>query len=143
MGSRIEVISEIFSQNPFQMPPSQHDHVIQASSANRADQPFRERILPRTSRCREHLGDAHSLNPVSEMTTVDAIPVSQEISRRRIIWKRFDDLLRRPFCGGMVRHVEMQHTPTLMRQNREDKKHSQLECRNSEEVDRDQLTDMV
>ena len=139
----MEIISDVSFQRPSQMPFSEHDHMIQALSANAADEAFRERILPRTPCRREYLYYSHSLNSSSKLATVYSITVSDEISRRRIIWKRFDDLLRRPFCGGMVRHVEMQHAPTLMRQNHEDKQHSQLQCRNSEEVDRDQLTDMV
>jgi hypothetical protein len=29
-------------------------------------------------------------------------------------------------CGGMLRHIEMHHTPPLMRKDNEDKQHFQL-----------------
>jgi hypothetical protein len=46
--------------------------MIQALSANAADEAFRERILPRTPRRGEHLLNAHSLNPSSKLAIRDA-----------------------------------------------------------------------
>ena len=106
-------------QRPSQMSLSEHDYVIEAFSANAANKPFREWILPRTSRGAEHLSDSHSVNPVSEMATVNSITVSNQISRCRIVWKRFNDLLRRPFCRGMLSHIEMQDAAPLVRQHNE------------------------
>src|SRR5215471_21593216 len=48
-----------------------------------------------------------------------------------------------PFCGGMLRHTEMHQAPPLMRQNHEDKQHSQLHRGYCKEVDGDQLANMV
>src|SRR2546425_4979313 len=143
MRSRVEVIAEVSLQNPFQMPFSEHDHVIEAFSANTSNEPFREWILPGTFRCSEHLLDSHSLNPVSEITTVHPVTVTDQISWCSIFRKRFDNLLRGPFCSGMVGDIEMQHTPTLVRQYDENKQHLQLHCGNSKEVNGDQLTDVV
>ena len=143
MRSRIEVVPEVSFQDPSQMPLSEYDHVIEALSANAPNQPFREWILPWTFRRCEHLLDSHSLNPVSEMATVDSVTVSYQISRHSIFWERFDDLLRRPFCGGMLSNIEMQHAATLVRQHNEYIQHSQLQCGNSKEIDGDQLTDVV
>jgi hypothetical protein len=41
------------------------------------------------------------------MATVHPITIPYQISRRSIFGEGFDDLLRRPFCGGMLRHIEM------------------------------------
>src|SRR5262249_13855596 len=71
MRPRVEVISDISLQNPFQMSLSQHNYVIEAFSANTSNKAFRKWVLPRTLRRREHLCDSHSLNPASEMPTVD------------------------------------------------------------------------
>src|SRR4030095_4698747 len=97
--------------------------------ANAPNQPFRERILPRTFRRCE--------------ATVDSVTVPYQISWHSIFWERFDDLLRRPFCRGMLSNIEMQHAATLMRQHNEYKQHSQLQCGNSKEIDGDQLADVV
>src|SRR5438067_1067662 len=114
MRPRVEVVPEVSFQNPPQMPLSEYDHVIEALSANAPNEPFREWILPRTFRCCEHLLDSHSLNPVSEMATVDSVTVPYRISRHSIFWQRFDDLLRRPFCRGVLSDIEMQHMATLI-----------------------------
>src|ERR1051326_5326081 len=119
MSPTIEIIPEVSFQRPFQMSLSEHDHVIEAFSAYAFNEPFRVWILPRTSCCGQHLVDSHSLNPVPEMATVNSITVSYQILRRTIFWQGFDDLLRRPFCRGMLRHIEMQQAATLVRQHKE------------------------
>jgi hypothetical protein len=98
------------------MPLSEYDHVIEAVSANTSNEPFGEWILPRTFRRRPHLFDSHSVNSGLEITAVHSITVSYRISRGSIFWESLNDLLRRPLCGGMLRHIEMQHTSTLMRE---------------------------
>src|SRR2546427_11205172 len=82
-------------------------------------------FLPWTSCCGEHLVNAHSLNPVPEMAPVNSVTVPNQISRHNIFGECFDDLLRGPFCRGMLRHIEMQHTATLMCQDHEHKEDSQ------------------
>src|SRR5215813_8168710 len=89
----------------------------------------------RDSARREHVLNAHSLNSIAEMLTVHPITISYQISRRSIFGEGFHDLLRRPFCGGMLRHIEMHQAPPLMRQNHEHKQHSQLHRGYCKEVD--------
>src|ERR1700730_15526778 len=115
MRSRIEIVAEVSFQRPSQMPLSEHDHVVEALSANTADQAFREWILPWTECCSEDLLDAHSLNSVSVVATIHSVTVPYQIPRCGVLRKGFDDLLCRAFCRGMVGDVEMQHTATFMR----------------------------
>src|SRR2546427_1636909 len=114
-----------------------------ALSADATDEPFRKWILPWTSCCGEHLVNAHSLNPVPEMATVNSVTVPNQISWHNIFGECFDDLLCGPFCRGMLRHIEMQHTAALMCQDHEYKEDSELQGGNGKEVDGDQLTEMV
>ena len=127
MTSRIEVVADVSFQRPSQMPLSKNDHVIETLSANATNEPFRKWILPWTSCCGEHLVNAHSLNPVPEMATVNSVTVPNQISRHNIFGECFDDLLRGPFCRGMLRHIEMQHAATLMCEDHEYKEDSQLQ----------------
>src|SRR6267143_4619305 len=143
MTSRIEVVSDVSFQSPSQVPLPEHDDMVDEFSANTSNEAFREWILSRTSGRGQHLLDSHSLNPVSEMATVHPITVPDQISRCSIFRECFDDLLRRTFCGGMLRHIEMQHAAAIMRKDHEDKQHFQLPCGNSKEVDGHQLTDVV
>ena len=53
MGPRSVVVSEIGSEGVLEMPGVQDHEVVQALSADRADQAFGVRILPGTPRCRE------------------------------------------------------------------------------------------
>jgi hypothetical protein len=44
------------------------DHMIETLASDRADQAFDIRILPRTRRCRNHLGDAHASESVAKIS---------------------------------------------------------------------------
>ena len=134
---------DVSFQSPSQVPLSKHDDMVETLSTNTSNKAFHEWILPRTLRGREHLLNVHSLNSISEMTTVHPVTIPYQISRCSIFRKCFDDLLCRPFGRGMLRHIEMHHAPPLMRKDHEHKQHSQLQRGNSEEVDRDQLTNVV
>jgi transposase len=100
-----------------------------------------------TTTIRQHVAadllNTHSQNSISKLTTVHSITVPYQISRCSLFRKCFDDLLRRPFGGGMLGDIEMRYAPPLMRKDHEDKQHFQLQCGYSEEVDGDQVTDMV
>ena len=56
------VVGEVITQNSFQMGLIQNDHVIQTFATDAAIQTLRVGVLPRTSRRREDLLDAHSPN---------------------------------------------------------------------------------
>ena len=101
--------------------------MIEALSANASDESFREWIWPGTLRRCEHLLNAHSMNPSSEIAALNSVTVPYQISRHSIFWERFDNLLRGPFCRGMLRHIEMQDAATLMRQHDEYEQHAQLQ----------------
>src|SRR6266478_1700363 len=126
MSSGIEIVAEISFENPSQMQFYEDDDVVEAVSANASDEPFRKRILPRTLRSCKHLFNAHSLNPAAELITVDSVSVTDQIARCSVFRKRFDDLLSRPFRGGMFGHIEVDHTPALMCQDHEHEQYAQL-----------------
>src|SRR5438105_3440404 len=84
MTSRIEVVADVSFQCPSQMPLSKDGHVIETLSADPTNEPFRKWILPWTSCCGEHLVNAHSLNLVPEMATVNSVTVPNQISRHNI-----------------------------------------------------------
>src|SRR5215831_2945776 len=61
------IVAEIVFEQSAQVFVIKDDHMIQALSANTADEAFRERILPRTlCRC-EHFLNAHSRNSSSKL----------------------------------------------------------------------------
>jgi hypothetical protein len=72
------VIAEVLGQNVAKMILVQHDQVVQALAANRTDQPFDLRRLPRRTECDHHFFDLHTLDSVTEVLAVDAIAISQQ-----------------------------------------------------------------
>ena len=124
MRSRIEIVPDVSFQRPSQMPFSEHDHMIEALSANASDESFREWILPRTLRRCEHFLNAHSLNPGSQMATVDSVTISNHVPRCCTFRKRLDNLLCGPYCRGKLRNIEMEDTSKLMCQHNKDVQHA-------------------
>ena len=118
---------------------SQHDHVIQALAPDGARQPFRKRILPRALRRCQDFGDAQVSEAIPETFAVGLVPVPDQISWRRVVGERFQDLLSGPSRRRMLRHVEMHDAPTMMRQHYQDKQHLERGRRHGEEIDREQI----
>jgi hypothetical protein len=113
----------------------QYDDMVQTISPDAADQAFHKRILPRTSRCGEHLFDTRAFYLPLEPGSIDAISISQELLRCRIPRKRLYGLLPRPLSGGMPRDIEVHHPATMMRDDHQDDQHSESHRRHHKEID--------
>ena len=72
------IVAEEARQNPPQVPFVQHDHVVEAFSADAPDHPFDIGILPRTSWCADHLLDAHVRDATCEVCTVDLVSITKQ-----------------------------------------------------------------
>src|SRR5262249_7541735 len=143
MRPRPMVITKVTFQNSTEMPLVDHDHVVQAFAANTSDNPFRIAVLPRASGRYRHLSDTQSLDSHCEIMTIDPITISYQVARHGVVGKRFHQLLCRPSSGRVFRDIEMQNTPTVMREDDENIKHTELYGRDCEEVDRDYLADVI
>jgi hypothetical protein len=93
---------------------AEDENMIQALAPDRADEPFREGILPRAVRRDEDFGDPHSLHSVPKLLAVDLVTVAQEIGGRGIVRERVHNLLSGPGRGGMLGDVEVDDTPAVM-----------------------------
>ena len=125
------------------MPFVEHDAMIQTLTADRTDQAFRVRILPRRARCDEHLFDAQVLYALLEYGAVDAVAVTQQESWRLIVWKRLDDLLGRPLGRRMCRHVEVDEVTTIVAQHDEREEDAERSRGHGEEVDSHDVLSVV
>jgi len=92
----------------------QDDHVVEELAADRADHALGERVLPGRTRCGEDLGDADAFHPSAKLGAVDAVTITEQVARRRVIGERLDDLLRRP-GDGACRLDSIRALPDLMR----------------------------
>ena len=143
MSSRFVIVPKITFEDPTQLPLVNNDDVVQALAANTADDPLHETILPRTPWCRSDLLNAHPLHSCREVLPIDTIAISNQITWSAIIGKPFNNLLCRPHSSRVLGDIEMQDATPVMRKNHEDIQDASLNCRDREEIDRNELPDMI
>jgi hypothetical protein len=85
----------------------------------------------------------HAPNPSPELAVIDAVAIAEEVTRRRVIGKRLDDLLRGPGGGGGISHVEVHDLTATMQENHEHVEHPEGRGRYDEEVDGDEVGEVV
>src|SRR5207253_3272690 len=134
---------EIAAQNPPRRRLVPHDDVIQALAANRSDQSFHVRILPRRTRSCGYFFDPHALREGNECSSEDCISIPDPIPRRLVPRKRFSNLLRGPLFGRVFRHIKVHDSPSVMGENDEDEQHSEPSSRHGKEVHRRHLLHVV
>ncbi len=125
------------------MPFVDRNDMVQALSPDASDHSLRVTILPRASRRRPNLLNAHSFDLIVKPMTVNPISISNQISWRRVVRKGFDDLLSGPFCRWMLRDIEVNELATVVDQHNEYKQDSQSQRRNRKEIHRNKLAHMV
>ena len=143
VGTRLMVISEIAGQNAVEVSLAEDDNVIQALAPDRADEPFREGILPRAVRGRENLLDPHAFHAVPKWPSVDLVAVTEEIGRCGLVREGVDELLSGPGGGGMLGHVEVDDPPAVVREHDQNEEDAEAGGGHREEVDRDQVVNVV
>ena len=125
------------------MPLSQHDHMIQALAPDGTHQPFRKWILPRALRSRQSSGDAQVPEAFPETLTVDLVPISDQISRRGVVGKRFQDLLSDPSSRRVLGHVEMNDAAPTRGQYHQNEQDPKSHGGHREEIDGNQFLHMI
>lgn len=104
------------------MPLIEHDHVVQALSANGSDQSLHVRI---------------------EVIPEDPIAIPQQIARCFVSGKCLDDPLSSPFGSRIRSHVEVKHPTAAMSQDQEDEEHLVSDGRDHKEVDGGEFSRVV
>ena len=87
------VIVKVIGQDPLQVNFAENDHVVKALAPDRSDHSFAVRILPRRTGCNDDFVDPHVLDAVSEVVSVEAIPVSDQIPWGLVKWKCLDHIV--------------------------------------------------
>src|SRR5437899_1597336 len=143
MSSRAVIVDEVAGQDAAQVPLAEHKDMVQTLTANRADEPLREGVLPRAVGRRQDLVDPHALHSLSERMSVDLIAIAEEVGRGGVVREGVHDLLGRPGGGGMLGDVEVEDAPALVGEHNEDEEHPQASSRDREEIDGDQIPDVI
>ena len=120
-----------------------HDHVVEKLSPNRADHSLGVGVLPGRAWCREHLGYAHASHPSPKLAAIDVVAIAQEVTRRRVIGKRFDNLLRCPGGSGGIGYAEVYDSSAMLQQDHKNVEHPEGRSRHNEEVDGDEVRKVV
>ncbi len=117
--------------------------LVQAFPAYRADQALHIRILPGRARRCENLLDFESMHGSVEVISVDAIAVSDHVARGCVPGEGFDELPSCPFRAGMLRHIKVEDSPSIMRQHQKHEEDAESDCGHGEEVDGDEVLDVI
>jgi hypothetical protein len=81
------------------------DEVVQTLSADRADEPLGEWILPGVAgRCKDFF-DLERSDTRPNVGAINAVPIPHEIVRSFVFGEGLDNLLGSPGCRGVFRHV--------------------------------------
>ena len=117
--------------------------MVQAFRPNRSDDAFDIRILPRGTWCNEHLLNPESVDEAREISTVDAVAVTDQVPRCSVPGERLDELLSGPLRRGVFGYVGMQDSPSVVGQHQEHEENVELNGGDGEEVDGDQVFEVI
>src|SRR5262249_55977700 len=91
--------------------------MIETFSANTSYYSFRIRILERRMGRSARFLHLHPFHPASKLRSVDRISIPEQISRRGVIGKCLDHLLRRPDGRRMRSDIEVDNPSSIMEQD--------------------------
>jgi hypothetical protein len=135
VGSGLVVVAEIRRQASLEMASVEDDVVVQALPSNRADEALGVWILPRTARCCENLLHAQRLDSQSNLSTVPAVAIADEILGSLSVCERLYDLLCRPSSGRMLGHIKMQQLATIVLRHDQCEQYPHCDGRYRKEID--------
>src|SRR5215510_13948786 len=110
------------------------DQMIEGFSANTANYSFRIRVLERRMWRGDHFLNLHPIHPASKLFSIDRISIPEEIERRGIIRKGFDDLLSGPLGCRIRGHIEMNNLPATVKKDAEAVQNAEIYCRDSGKI---------
>ena len=76
MRPPVMVVTHVSGNDAPEMTLVQGDNMIETVASQCANEPFDKRILPRTSRRAEDFLDAHRVNPLAKLPTVDRVAIA-------------------------------------------------------------------
>lgn len=114
MQAGVIVVADVGVQHTAQRFLTEHDDVVEALSADGADDAFDASVLPRRSGCGREVMDTHRFELLVEIPSVNSVIIPEQISRCAVERERFHDLLCSPFRSGMRRHIEMKNASPIV-----------------------------
>ena len=143
MRTAVLVVLEIVSQYTALASSVENDDAVLAFTPNRTDQALDVRVLPMRVRSREDFAYAQPFCGLTELSSIGANSISQQVTRSAVPRKSFNELMNCPLSGGTCCHRKVNRVAAVVRQNHEHKQHLQLDCRHYEEIHGNQVLHMV
>jgi hypothetical protein len=143
VSAPVVIVGEVPLQVALQRALVQHNDVIEALASEAANQALNERILPGTTRRRQHYFDAHLLHGTPRIGSVNGITIPDDEARRGVPRPRFAELLSGPRRGGVRRDIHVDNAASIVRQHHEHKQHAKGGGGDREEVDRGELGEVI
>src|SRR5664280_1313710 len=137
MSPVLVVVTDVLIQQPSQMFPIQHDHMVQEISTYTANPALGNSVLPRTSKCGANRLAAHRLHGRDNIGTELCVPIEdQEALRLFAAFPSFVQLQLDPKGIGIASHVAVQDSTPVVADDEEAVQNAEGQGRHSEEVHR-------
>jgi hypothetical protein len=99
------------------VPVAEHNNMVKAIPPDRADKSLRISVLPWRVWCNRPIPYAHRSKAADEGIAIDAIPIANDILRRRLPAVCLGELARNPLGARMRGHIQPQDLTAAMLQN--------------------------
>ena len=99
------IVRDVAGQDAAQVLFTKDEDVIETLAPDGADEPLRERVLPRAVRRGQDFTDSHALHALPEHVTVDRVSIAEEVERGGVVREGVHDLLGGPVGSGVFGHV--------------------------------------
>src|ERR1035438_3273088 len=121
----------------------ENDYMIEALASNGTNHPLHVSSLPRRARRGQHFLNTHVSHLFSEVVAEDRVAVAQQVARQLVKGKCLSQLLSRPFCSRVGRHIEMENATTTMGQYQKYVENLKTNRGHSEEVYGNHLRNVI
>jgi len=125
------------------VPFAKHNDMVKAVPPDRSDEPLRTSVLPGWPRCDRPISNAHRSETAEKDLAIDAIPVANDISRRRLPPVCLDDLTSNPFGARMRGYTQPQKLTTTVPQDQESVQQPKRDRGDHEQIHRGNAVGMI
>lgn len=134
MGAVVMIVRDVLGQKPPEVALVQSDDVVEQLTSATANPAFRNSVLPGALDGGLDSSNFHGTNRNRNFQSVFCVAIEEEKLRRRLVGKRFPQLLHNPGAGRMACDIEVQDAPAAMADDKETVEKTEGDRRNGEEV---------
>src|ERR1700674_2767414 len=143
MRSHLVIIFHVREQQVTEVALAEYNNVVKAFPSDRTDQPFSISILPRGTRRRWSVANAHRSKSTDRDLTIGPVPVTNQIARSLFPTACFRDLICDPFCGWMRCDAKPQNMSPAVPHDQQSIEQPKRDCRHDEQIHRGDAVGMI